>query len=219
MLKILTTRAISPNHTLLKTFEPVPPQLIVKISDLCWEGNGITLTKDSVVQIDSYEVALIKLENSQEFNWESSSGNFDVQGQNQFLEDGGTSYLFSVKKLGWANIDRLYTDPRTKEIELIVTVQKHGEYDNIYTSMIFKNQDMYLPGYQKKDDSFSFTHGDYEKTALPVGETAIILVTAYKGEKPFYALRTITLKEKQTIDMKLLVTTKDQLKKDLENKI
>jgi len=142
-----------------------------------------------------------------------------VQGQNQFREDSGTSYLFSIKKLGWANIDRLFTDPRTKEIELIVTVEKQDEYDNIYTSMIFKNQNMYLPGYKKKDNSFSFTHGDHEKTALPVGETTTILVTAYKNEEPFYSMKTIILKEKQTIDMVLSVTTKDKLKKELENKI
>jgi hypothetical protein len=209
-----------PNHTFLSVFKPVPPELIQQIGDLCWSGKGITLTKDSVVQIDAYEVALIKMDNLQEVQWANFSGSeVAVQGQNQFREDQGTSYFFSIKKLGWANIDRLFTDPRTKEIELFVTVEKQDDYDDIYTSMIFKNQNMYLPGYQKKDNSFSFTHGDYEKTALPVGETATILVTAYKNEKPFYAIKTITLKEKQAINMELSVTTKDKLKKELENKI
>ncbi len=209
-----------PNHTFLSEFKPVPPELVQQIGDLCWSGRGITLTKDSVVQIDSNEVVLIKMDNFQEVQWGNFSGNEEaVQGQNQFREDRGTSYIFSIKKLGWANIDRLFTDPRTKEIELIVTVERQDEYDNIYTSMIFKNQNMYLPGYQKKDNSFSFTHGDYEKTSLPIGETTTILVTAYKDDKPFFAISSFTIKEEQTIDLKLTATTKEDLKKELEKKI
>lgn len=209
-----------PNHTFLSEFKPTPPDLDVKIGDICWGGNGIILTKDSVIQIDSFEVALVKMDSIREIQWANFS--FDgpaIQGQNQFREDKNTNYIFSVKKLGWANIDRLFTDPRTKEIDLIVKVDNYGEYENIYTSMIFTNQSMYLPGYQKKDNTFSFTHGDYEKTSLPVGETTTVLVTAYKDDKPFYAIKTFTIKEEQVIDLKLSATTKDDLKKELKKKI
>lgn len=209
-----------PNHTFLSEFKPTPPDLDVKIGDIYWGGNGIILTKDSVIQIDSFEVALVKMDSIREIQWANFS--FDgpaIQGQNQFREDKNTNYIFSVKKLGWANIDRLFTDPRTKEIDLIVKVDNYGEYENIYTSMIFTNQSMYLPGYQKKDNTFSFTHGDYEKTSLPVGETTTVLVTAYKDDKPFYAIKTFTIKEEQVIDLKLSATTKDDLKKELKKKI
>ena len=209
-----------PNHTFLSEFKPTPPDLDVKIGDIYWGGNGIILTKDSVIQIDSFEVALVKMDSIREIQWANFS--FDgpaIQGQNQFREDKSTNYIFSVKKLGWANIDRLFTDPRTKEIDLIVKVDNYGEYENIYTSMIFTNQSMYLPGYQKKDNTFSFTHGDYEKTSLPVGETTTVLVTAYKDDKPFYAIKTFTIKEEQVIDLKLSATTKDDLKKELKKKI
>ena len=209
-----------PNHTFLSEFKDIPAELSQQIGDLCWSGKGITITKDSVVQIGSNEVALIKMDNFQEVQWGNSSENVAaVKGENQFREDKGTSYIFSINKLGWANIDRLFSDPRTKEIELIVTVEQQDEYENIYTSMIFKNQNMYLPGYQKKDNSFSFTHGDYEKTSLPVGETATILVTAYKDNNPFYVIKTFTIKEKQTIVLNLTATTKEDLKIELEKKI
>ena len=208
--------------TFFSEFKQIPPELLQEISEICWQGNGLILTKDSVIQIDSFEVALVKMDSIREFQWVDFSFNSNgpaIQGQNQFREDTKTNYIFSVKKLGWANIDRLFTDPRTKEIELIVTVDNHGEFENIYTSMIFTNQSMYLPGYQKKDNTFSFTHGDYEKTSLPVGETTTVLVTAYKDDKPFYAIKTFNIKEKQTIDLKLSATTKGDLKKELEKKI
>lgn len=201
-------------------FKPVPPELINKISDICWEGGGLIITKDSVIQIDTYEVALIKTDSIQEFEmvgWGPNSA--PIQGRNQFREDSATRYIFSIKKLGWANIDRLFNDPRTKQVELFVTVDKYDEFEKIYTSMIFKNQSMYLPGYQKKDNSFSFTHGDNEKTSLPVGETATVLVTAYKGDEPYYALQEFTIQEEQTIALKLGATTKEDLKKALEKQI
>lgn len=200
--------------------ENVPPELAQKISNLIWAENGLIISQDSTINIDGFEVELVKTDNILESQWVTSS--FDgaaIQGQNQFLEDKNTSYVFSVKKLGWANIDRLFTDPRTKEIELIVAVENHGDFDNIYTSMVFPNQSMYLPGYQKKDNTFSFTHGDYEKTSLPVGETTTVLVIAYKKDKPFYAIKTFTIKETQTIALKLSATTKDDLKKELERRI
>lgn len=203
--------------TFLSEFRQIPPDLGQRISEICWQGNGLILTKDSIIHIDTFEVALVKMDSIREFQWANFS--FDgpaIQGQNQFREDTNTNYIFSVKKLGWANIDRLFSDPRTMETELIVTVENHGEFENIYTSMIFKNQNMYLPGYQKKDNTFSFTHGDYENPSLPVGETAIILVTAYKDNKPFYAIKTFTILEAQTIDLKLTATTKDDLKNELE---
>lgn len=124
-----------------------------------------------------------------------------------------------MKKLGWANIDRLFNDSRTEQIELVVNVVGHEDYDNIYTSMIFKKQGMYLPGYQKKDQSFSFTHGDYEKTALPVGEVATVLITAYKDGIPFLGSETFTIKQEQSFDLELTATSVEGLKKELEKRV
>lgn len=209
-----------PNHKFNRKFDTIPAQLSSKIGQVCWGGEGIILTKDSVIQIDSFEVALIKMDSIREVRWVNFSSNGPaVLGQNTFREDQETNYIFSTNKLGWANIDRFFNDPRTKEIDLIVTVKQQDEYDNVYTSMIFKNQNMYLPGYQKKDNSYSFTHGDYEKTALPVGETTTILITAYKDDKPFYSIKTFTIQEEQTIDLELSATTKESLKIELKNNI
>ncbi len=208
------------DHNYLHNDKMVPGGLLSEVSNICWSGNGMILSRDSIIQIDTFEVVLVKMDTifeSETFAF--SNAGTTVKGLNQFREDNNNKYIFSIKKLGWANIDRLFNDPRTQEIKLIVVVQEQDEYDKIYTSMIFKNQDMYLPGYQKKDNSFSFTHGDYEKTSLPIGETATILITAYKGDEAFYAIETITIEEAQIVTLKLETTTQEDLKNALKDRI
>jgi hypothetical protein len=141
----------------------------------------------------------------------------NTKGENSFAEDRKTNYIFSIKKLGWANIDRLLEDPRTKEVELITSVENEKEFKFIYVTMI--TQKMYLPGYQKKDETFCFSHNDEEKQQLPVGETATILATAYKNDKPYFAIKKITITDKQTVAFKLEETTTEKLKAEMKEKI
>ncbi len=198
-----------------------PAEVNSKISAIVWEGDGLVLSKDSIIQIGIYTVYLIKRDSIEEFNQLNVSFNqtAPIKGSNTFTEDPKTNYIFSLKKLGWANIDRFFSDPRTKEVELITSIENHSDFKTIYVSMIVSNQKMYLPGYQKTDNTFSFTHGDFEKTSLPVGETATILATAYKDEKPYFAIKRIIIKDKQTVSFKLDETTMDKLKADLKEKI
>jgi hypothetical protein len=78
---------------------------------------------------------------------------------------------------------------------------------------------MYLPGYQKKDNTFCFSHNDEEPQELPVGETASIIATAYKDDKVYFAIQKITIAEKQTVTIKLMETTVETLKAALKEKI
>jgi hypothetical protein len=135
-----------------------------------------------------------------------------AKGVNFFRVDPRSSYIFSVKNLGWANIDVLYDDPRTKEVEFITSIESHKDYQAVCITLIISNKSMYIPGYQRKDETFSFTHNDQELARLPVGESATILVTAYKGNKPYYAIKTIKISEKQQHEIKLEETTDDKLK-------
>ena len=205
-----------------------PLRLSEKVWALIDSLGGLLISNDTTLQIDGYDVLLQKIDTISNAvdspfvlvpNTESTLLSASPQSFNSFQEDQQTSYLFFIKKLGWANIDRLFQDPRTKEIDLVVQVENFGDYDKIFTSMIFKAQNMYLPGYQKKDNSFSFIHGDFEKTNLPVGETATILVTAYIEEQPYYAIQTFEIKEKETIELNLYPISKEELKKEIEEKI
>jgi hypothetical protein len=78
---------------------------------------------------------------------------------------------------------------------------------------------MYLAGYQKKDNSYSFSHGDDEKMQLPIGERVTILATAYKNDKPYFAMKKLTITNKQNLSLNLLETTTENLKIELMQKI
>lgn len=140
-----------------------------------------------------------------------------LRGVNSFDVDVNLKYVFEMKALGWANIDRFYQDPRTKEVELVTKITNEDQFDAIFITLVAGN--MYLPGYQKKDGTFSFTHDDQEKTELPVGEKAIILATSYKNGTPYFAIVATTIKEKETIALTLNLTNEEALKRELQAKL
>ncbi len=139
------------------------------------------------------------------------------KGQNYFKVDGNACYIFSLKNLGWANIDRLFNDPRNKEIDLITEIQNQKEYKDVSITMTISQ--CYIPGYQKRDNTYGFSHGDDEQPFLPVGEHAIILSTAEKDGKMYYSLKKITIEEKAKIILEMAEITKDQLEVILKEQL
>lgn len=189
----------------------VPDTVQTEVNRIAWEGFGLKITKDSTFNIGKYKVTFIK--SNIPMTW---SQTFE-DGTNTFAQDSKTDYIFSMKKLGWANIDRLLNDPRTKEVDLITSIDNQSDFKYVYVTLVTQN--MYIPGYRKKDQTFCFSHNDEEKQQLPVGETATIIATAYKNEVPYFAIQKITITEKQTVSFKLEETTEEQLKNELETKI
>jgi len=190
-----------------------PDSVVNEVGRIAWEGGGLKITKDSTFKIGNYTVNFYK--QNRLLKWNEV---FTFQkGTNNFNEDKNTHYIFELKKLGWANIDRLLDDPRTKEVELITSIENQGDFKFVYVTLI--TQRMYLPGYQKKDNTFCFSHNDEEPQELPVGETASIIATAYKDDKVYFAIQKITIAEKQTVTIKLMETTVEKLKAALKEKI
>jgi hypothetical protein len=190
-----------------------PDSINSEVGRIAWQGDGLKITKDSTSKIGNYIVHFYKQNRLQKWNEV-----FTVEkGTNSFNEDKNAHYIFALKKLGWANIDRLLKDPRTKEVELITSIENQGDFKFVYVTLV--TQKMYLPGYQKKDNTFCFSHNDDEAQQLPVGETATIIATAYKNDKPYLAIQQITIKDKQSITFKLIETTVEKLKADLQEKI
>lgn len=133
---------------------------------------------------------------------------------NSFAEDQRMRYMFSISKLGWANIDRLANDSRTKEIRLITKVENQNNFDLIYISIVFPNQKIFIPGYEKKNKTYCFTHGDYETTKLPIGETAIIMATSYdKSGRLYMAKKRFKVEKDQEIVLSPEEVMKEELKK------
>jgi hypothetical protein len=152
---------------------------------------------------------------------ENASGLFTQEvitekGRNGFVSDYNTNYIFSVKKLGWANLDRIYDKPNSEEVDFVVTTEGRNEFGYVFISLILPEDNIYIPGYERSDDGFSFGHNDQEKTVLPIGEEAIIMATAYKDDVPYIAFEKITISKSQTIEFELEETTAEGLKTKLE---
>jgi hypothetical protein len=210
-----------------------PKQLINTLFDndlVIEEADTIHLKAvNGKVVIDSARPTISELEFDNRLNIETIEVEFNQEqliiqevqslekGSNYFIVDYHTNYIFTIKKLGWANIDRLLDDPRTKEIEFITKIENHSDFNTIYVTMV--TEQMFLPGYQMRNETFSFTHSDSEKPRLPIGASATIMATAYKNDKPYFSIKKTTISDKLTISLKLTETTLDSLKKELEKQL
>jgi hypothetical protein len=124
-----------------------------------------------------------------------------------------------LNKFGWTNIDKPYSNPNCQVVDLNTRIENQDEFNNVFISMIFEKENVNLTGYEKKDKTYGFTRGDFEKAILPVGEKAIIVATAYKNEKPFYAILKITINKKQNVSLQMVETTIEKLKAEIQAKI
>jgi len=190
-------------------------------SEWIWKPNRKVGDKTVV---ENVEVKIVDIAKDFVSLRESENGLFipDVitnKGQNGFVEDFNTSYIFSVKKLGWANIDKLFNHPKSEEVKMLATIINEDEFGYVFTSLILPEEKMYIPGYQKSDNSFGFTHNDSEQLVLPVGAEAIIMATAYKDEKPYFNLKKIIIKPEMKFSFNLNETNVEDLKKMLDEKI
>jgi len=190
-----------------------PDSVENEVGRIAWKGDGLKITRDSTFRIGNYTVNFYKQNRLLKWNEVFTF----KKGTNNYNEDKNTHYIFELKKLGWANIDRLLDDLRTKEVELITSIENEGDFKFVYVTLI--TQRMYLPGYQKKDHTFSFSHNDAEPQKLPVGETATVIATAYKNGKAYFAIQKLTIADKQTVTIKLIETTLEKLRSDLKEKI
>ncbi|MES2727556.1 MAG: hypothetical protein V4643_10675 [Bacteroidota bacterium] len=131
--------------------------------------------------------------------------------KNKYISDEELSYVYQIKNMCWTNIDsRVFYIPGNR-IELLVNIENKTPDEFVYVSLLMKSMNLYIPGYQKKDGTYGFSHYDAEPTNLPIGEEAIILATSYKKGIPYFAFQKITIAEKQEIKLNLIETTKDKL--------
>jgi hypothetical protein len=126
------------------------------------------------------------------------------------------NYIFNLNHLGWANIDRVLDDKRTQLVTLETDVTNKKEFGAVYTSMIFRCKNIHIPGYQMANGTYGYTHGDYEKPRLPVGEEAYIIATAIRDDKIYFSLQQFTVNKEQKIILTLKETTREELMRILE---
>ncbi len=187
-----------------------PQEVNTEVSRIAWEGTGLKIPRDTTFVYNGYTVHFFK--NETLTTWTQYM--YGQDGMNTYAEDLKTNYIFSLKKLGWANIDRLAADPRTKAVDLNISVENENEFGYIYVTLITEN--MYLPGYKRKDKSFSFSHNDDELQQLPLGASATILATTYKNGVPYYSIFKLFIKDPQRVTLRLEQTTDQDLNNTLE---
>lgn len=195
------------------------PEVDSLVSVLAWADDGLKITKDSSFMFKGHRIDFFKSEN-QKWNpvvgYTYSDTRSLEKGTNYYLEDPNTHYLFAIKQLGWANIDRLYSDPRTQEVMFVTNVAEADDFESLYVTLLIKEAGMYLPGYRKKDGTFGYSHGDNEAMELPVGAEVIVLATAYEDDQPLLAIQKIKLEPTTRVHLELARTTMDKLKADLK---
>ncbi|HYG53337.1 MAG TPA: hypothetical protein VD905_20705 [Flavobacteriales bacterium] len=183
-----------------------------ELSEMAFGKNKVKITNDSTFFYKGYKTTI----------WKQKPGMIwgpAVKGQNTFQIDTSTCYVFNIKKLGWANIDRLYHDPRSKDVNMVTKVENENEFGNIVITLVFSKEGLYLPGYQKTDETFSFSHGDYENQRLPVGAKATVVALAYKDNVPYYDIKTFSISERLENKLNLKQGTAEGLKTELAKEI
>ncbi|MFT4602565.1 MAG: hypothetical protein ACI857_002752 [Arenicella sp.] len=118
---------------------------------------------------------------------------------------------FRMKKLGWANVDCLYGGRNSQKIRLNASQNEVEDLEKFSISLIVPSKNIFIPGYEKKDGNYSFTHGDYEdKTPMPVGESAFIIAMGDKDGETYFQMKKIRIGDEEVTALNLEKTDKDE---------
>lgn len=126
------------------------------------------------------------------------------------------SYSFGMKKLGWANVDRLCGTGTPMVFNAhIDALSANG---NPTVSLLIPGRGIFLPGYRRPNGDYSFTHGEYEQTAAyPKGEVAYILARSGTGNDLVYGLKQVILGTNTIESLTMKKGTEEMLAKEMGN--
>ena len=94
------------------------------------------------------------------------------------------------------------------------------DIESFSINLIVPTRNIYLPGYQKKNGNYSFTHGDYEdKTPMPVGETAFIIAMGEKEGETYFQMKEIRIGDEEVTGLNLEQTEKEEALAFIKSKL
>lgn len=132
-------------------------------------------------------------------------------GINIGAQDPEIANVFKMENLGWANIDQLASMSNTEKIRFNVAQEQIDSLENFSISLIVPKRNIYLPGYQKQDGYYSFTHGDYEdKVKMPVGEKAWVIAMGEKKGENYFQMMPVNLGENEIEYLTMQKTNKKE---------
>jgi hypothetical protein len=112
--------------------------------------------------------------------------------------------VLSSGSLGWINCDRFYNNRNRTNLKV--------ELDHAYkpvVRLVFKNINSVMPAYLDSDGKFIFS-------GIPVGQAATLVAFGMVDEEPWFVSRDIRISENQEVNLELVKTTMEELKKQLE---
>lgn len=134
---------------------------------------------------------------------------------NQFRVDPNiVSFNFTVKKLGWANIDRLYSDPRSKPVNITTSIASDS-FRLVYITMAIPDLNIFIPGYKKGDNTYGFSHNDAEQQVLPIGQKVFIIATSYQSNQYYSCIKAYKIQRQDKVVLNLAVSSTEALRKKI----
>lgn len=125
-------------------------------------------------------------------------------------------YKFGMKKLGWANIDRLYNSGKPIVFNARIGGVQNGGAPKV--SLLIPGRGIYLPGYKRPNGDYSFTHGENEQSmAYPQGESAFIVAEAGAGTNFCYGVQEVVFGGDVVEAVQMKFGTKAQMDQELGN--
>ncbi|MBI3511681.1 MAG: hypothetical protein HY064_13550 [Bacteroidetes bacterium] len=133
---------------------------------------------------------------------------------------GFGSYSFGMKKLGWANVDRLMHNCGANDVATFFNAHLDGinSNENPQVSLLIPDQEIFIPGYKRPNGDYSFTHGEQEQEAFyPKGTTAYIFARTGDGNKLRYVLKKFVMGENKIENATLAPGTENEMIRALGN--
>lgn len=124
------------------------------------------------------------------------------------------SFNFTVKKLGWANIDRLYSNPRSKPVNITTSISSDS-FRVVYITMAIPDLNMFIPGYKKADKTYGFSHNDAEQQVLPIGQKVFIIATAYHRNQYYSCIKEYKIQQQDKIVLNLEASSTEAMRKKI----
>jgi len=103
------------------------------------------------------------------------------------------AYTVKVLNLGWFNIDCFASFKNKKKVSLYCDLGSMSGQQGLELMLMVPGTKICIPAYRTAKGYYSFTHGDYERSAaMPAGQKALIFALSDKGQFK-YAIKEIEL--------------------------
>ncbi|MEM8526915.1 MAG: cytochrome c [Bacteroidota bacterium] len=122
---------------------------------------------------------------------------------------------FEAEEVGWFNIDRFLNDSRAKPRAFYIKINTFA-YDEVYPGIIFPRDQSFISTIWQDKDLHYFSKSREDRTvSFPIGEPAIIIATAQKGDQYFFGYKAITYGDNEIEELEL----KESSEKEIEEMI